>query len=305
MPWAPALDAVLVLVFAALGRASHAEENAVLGALGTAWPFLVGLGLGWALVRWRSRHWPLTVGNGIAVWLCTLVGGMLLRAATGQGTAPSFVAVAGAVDEVQHGIAPAALRVAGRQVDMRPALDPQGFRPVLEHRNQSVRHAAVVRLERAGRAGHLERGARAIAFGGERGGHRVGHHRAIHEEGVAVVVRIDRPAGCRAPHTHAVAGHGQARRAGAEGHDARQVRAGHVHRGGIGRAEPERDAAVCQGLDRFHRGCTPRRAVLGCGTCRGRLGHGELREAQAERAAGDPQGKSAIVHVITPVWPPC
>jgi hypothetical protein len=94
--WA-ALDAALVVVFAALGRASHAEANPVLGALSTAWPFLVGLGLGWALVRWRSGHWPISVGNGIGVWLITLVGGMLLRAVTGQGTAPSFVLVAAAV----------------------------------------------------------------------------------------------------------------------------------------------------------------------------------------------------------------
>ena len=39
----------------------------------------------------------MTVGNGIPVWLCTLVVGMLLRAATGQGTAPSFVLVAATV----------------------------------------------------------------------------------------------------------------------------------------------------------------------------------------------------------------
>jgi hypothetical protein len=91
------LDVLLVVVFAALGRASHAEENAFVGALGTAWPFLVGLALGWALVRWRSGHWPRTVGNGIPVWACTLLGGMLLRAVTGQGTAPSFVLVAGSV----------------------------------------------------------------------------------------------------------------------------------------------------------------------------------------------------------------
>ena len=80
MPWAPLLDAALVVVFAALGRASHAEDNALVGALATAWPFLVGLGAGWALVRWRSGRWPLTVGNGIPVWVCTLVVGMLLRA---------------------------------------------------------------------------------------------------------------------------------------------------------------------------------------------------------------------------------
>ena len=44
MPWAPVIDAALVIVFAALGRASHAEQNPVVGALATAWPFLVGLG---------------------------------------------------------------------------------------------------------------------------------------------------------------------------------------------------------------------------------------------------------------------
>ena len=97
MPWAPLLDAALVVVFAGLGRASHPEENPLVGALGTAWPFLVGQAVGWALVRWRSGRWPLTVGNGIPVWLCTLVVGMLLRAATGQGTAPSFVLVAATV----------------------------------------------------------------------------------------------------------------------------------------------------------------------------------------------------------------
>ena len=97
MPWAPLLDVVLVVVFAALGRVSHAEENAVIGAIGTAWPFLIGLAVGWALVRWRSGHWPLTVGNGIPVWASTLALGMVLRAVTGQGTAPSFILVAATV----------------------------------------------------------------------------------------------------------------------------------------------------------------------------------------------------------------
>lgn len=97
MPWAPVVDVVCVVLFAALGRASHAEANALTGALLTAWPFLVGLGAGWALVRRRSGGWPVTVGRGIPVWVCALVLGMLLRAVTGQGTAPSFVLVASAV----------------------------------------------------------------------------------------------------------------------------------------------------------------------------------------------------------------
>jgi hypothetical protein len=91
---AVAVDAVLVLVFAAVGRASHEEGNAVLGVLATAWPFLVGLLAGWALVRSLSHRWALEVGPGITVVVGTIVVGMLLRALTGQGTAPSFVLVA-------------------------------------------------------------------------------------------------------------------------------------------------------------------------------------------------------------------
>jgi hypothetical protein len=87
-------DAAFVLVFAAVGRASHEEGSAVVGALATAWPFLVGTVVGWALVRTLSRRWPLDVGPGISVTVATVVVGMLLRALTGQGTAPSFVAVA-------------------------------------------------------------------------------------------------------------------------------------------------------------------------------------------------------------------
>ncbi len=94
---AAALDVVLVVLFAALGRASHAEENPILGALGTAWPFLVGAAAGWGLVRWRSGDWPLRVGSGIPVWAGAFVIGMTLRVLTGDGTAPSFVLVAGIV----------------------------------------------------------------------------------------------------------------------------------------------------------------------------------------------------------------
>jgi hypothetical protein len=89
-----ALDVVFVVVFAVVGRASHQETNPVLGMLLTAWPFLVGLAAGWALVRMLSHRWALEVGTGVSVVLVTVVVGMLLRALTGQGTAPSFVLVA-------------------------------------------------------------------------------------------------------------------------------------------------------------------------------------------------------------------
>lgn len=96
------LDALLVLVFAAVGRASHdwghlplaGETGVVAGVLLTAWPFLVGVAVGWALVRARSHRWPTAVGSGIPVVVLAVVVGMLLRTVTGAGTALSFVLVA-------------------------------------------------------------------------------------------------------------------------------------------------------------------------------------------------------------------
>ncbi|HET7798849.1 MAG TPA: DUF3054 domain-containing protein [Humibacillus xanthopallidus] len=92
-----ALDVVLVIVFAAVGRASHDEANPLVGALLTAWPFLVGTVVGWAVVRLLRKAWPLEVGPGITVWFSTLLIGMVLRQATGHGTAFSFVLVASVV----------------------------------------------------------------------------------------------------------------------------------------------------------------------------------------------------------------
>lgn len=91
------LDMVLVVVFAAIGRASHEESNPLVGALLTAWPFLVGTAVGWVVVRTLRRGWPISVGPGVTVWFATVVIGMVLRRATGQGTALSFVVVASLV----------------------------------------------------------------------------------------------------------------------------------------------------------------------------------------------------------------
>jgi hypothetical protein len=91
------LDVALVLLFASVGRASHEESSQVLGVLATAWPFLVGTGLGWLVVRGRRRAWPLDVGPGVTVWFATVLVGMLLRHAVGSGTAPGFVVVASVV----------------------------------------------------------------------------------------------------------------------------------------------------------------------------------------------------------------
>ncbi len=98
------LDALLVVVFCAIGRRSH-DEAVLAGLLRTVWPFATGLVVGWLVVaapRWRAAAdarfdiialWPA----GVVIWACTLVGGMLLRVVSGQGTAVSFVLVAGVV----------------------------------------------------------------------------------------------------------------------------------------------------------------------------------------------------------------
>ena len=85
------IDVFLVMVFAAIGRASHGEDLS--GLLVTAWPFLAGLALGWLVtLAWRAPAAP--VRTGLGVWAVTVAGGMLLRAATGQGTAVAFIVVA-------------------------------------------------------------------------------------------------------------------------------------------------------------------------------------------------------------------
>ncbi|PZF83706.1 DUF3054 domain-containing protein [Jiangella anatolica] len=102
--WAAvAADAVLVLVFVLIGRRTHDDPLALAGVARTAWPFLAGLAVGWAVTLLgaprgredagpaRPRGW---LAAGVTVWAATVIVGMLLRAASGQGTAASFVVVA-------------------------------------------------------------------------------------------------------------------------------------------------------------------------------------------------------------------
>jgi Na+/melibiose symporter-like transporter len=88
-------DGAAILVFAAVGRLSHAEGVTPLGVLEVAWPFLAGGAVGTLAGRiWRR---PEALRSGAAVWAGTLVGGMLLRALTGGGVQVSFVIVAAIV----------------------------------------------------------------------------------------------------------------------------------------------------------------------------------------------------------------
>lgn len=90
------IDVVLVVVFAAIGRATH--DGDVLGPFGsglatTAWPFVVALLVGWLATRaWRRP--VAVVKTGLPVWAITVALGMVLRALSGQGVAVAFVIVA-------------------------------------------------------------------------------------------------------------------------------------------------------------------------------------------------------------------
>lgn len=87
---AAGLDAAALLLFVVIGRASHGEG--LWGVLGTWWPFLGGLLVGWLVMRaWRT---PLQlIWTGLGVWLVTVLVALLLRQITGQGVQTSFVIV--------------------------------------------------------------------------------------------------------------------------------------------------------------------------------------------------------------------
>ncbi|MGN7227730.1 DUF3054 domain-containing protein [Dietzia maris] len=94
------LDAVLVVVFSTFGRGAHSEGLGVTQVWGTAWPFLIGLAVGW-LILLATRRAPAAVGSGVLLWLATLVVGMVIRG-LGDGRVPhwSFMVVAGVVTAV-------------------------------------------------------------------------------------------------------------------------------------------------------------------------------------------------------------
>ena len=91
------VDALAVLVFAAIGRQSHEEGSGsvpyIAGqVVGIAAPFLVGALLGALLARsWRD---PLAWRSGVAVWVGAVVVGMLLRWAFVDRPPLSFIVVA-------------------------------------------------------------------------------------------------------------------------------------------------------------------------------------------------------------------
>jgi hypothetical protein len=85
-------DVVAVVVFAAVGRASHDESADVVGLLATAAPFGIGLLAAWATPLVRSR--PAGLVAGLVVLAGTAAIGLLLRLAFLDRLPLSFAVVA-------------------------------------------------------------------------------------------------------------------------------------------------------------------------------------------------------------------
>jgi DUF3054 family protein len=121
--FAAAVDAALIIVFAALGRRAHDEGSAASEALVVAAPFLAGYAVGWAAARLDRA--PLDLRRAAVAWAVGIPLGLLLRGLVfGRGVAPTFVVVALAVTGLLLlGWRAAVARVAARRRagDGRPA----------------------------------------------------------------------------------------------------------------------------------------------------------------------------------------
>jgi hypothetical protein len=79
-------DVVLVFLFTAIGRLSHAEGLAGLGA--TAWPFVTAAVVGSLVATWRRGPWWV---QGLTAWAISTAGGVALRLVGGDTAAPTFI----------------------------------------------------------------------------------------------------------------------------------------------------------------------------------------------------------------------
>lgn len=91
------LDALLIVLFAGLGRRSHELGLDLPGILLTAAPFLLAWLVASLLTRaWRT--WRAVWPHGVVVWIVTVAGGLLLRVTVFNDTAAvSFQVVAACV----------------------------------------------------------------------------------------------------------------------------------------------------------------------------------------------------------------
>ncbi len=89
---AAAADVAAVVVFAAVGRRTHAEAGDLIGLAATAAPFAVGLAVAWSTPVVRRS--PAGLRAGAVAVLCAAGVGLLLRAAVTGRLPLSFAVVA-------------------------------------------------------------------------------------------------------------------------------------------------------------------------------------------------------------------
>ena len=86
-----ALDLVVLIGFAAIGRRSHGEGDALAATLAVAWPLIVA----WLAVAGASRALVRIAPVPAAMsWMAAWPLALILRALSGRGDAPSFAIVA-------------------------------------------------------------------------------------------------------------------------------------------------------------------------------------------------------------------
>lgn len=86
-------DLAAIVLFVAIGRSAHKHGVNSSGMVRTAWPFVVGLCIGWIVIivrRLADKTWR----SGAIIVVFTVTIGMLLRVIAGQGTAVAFIGVA-------------------------------------------------------------------------------------------------------------------------------------------------------------------------------------------------------------------
>lgn len=91
-----AVDVVLIVLFALLGRREHEHALSISGILMTALPFLIA----YVAMTFLSRPW-FTINKlfpaGVLVWVGTVAAGLALRIAFGSTAAVPFIIVASLV----------------------------------------------------------------------------------------------------------------------------------------------------------------------------------------------------------------
>lgn len=91
-----AVDVVLIVLFALLGRREHEHALSISGILMTALPFLIA----YVAMTFLSKPW-FTINKlfpaGVLVWVGTVAAGLALRIAFGSTAAVPFIIVASLV----------------------------------------------------------------------------------------------------------------------------------------------------------------------------------------------------------------